>query len=350
MEEVKVEPGNEVEDIEYGSGLLVERADSRDALFAAFEDVAGAFPDSFALDRLPFVRNQLLQFSCVCQTVARIQDYANRLEGDNRKTAARYGYAYCKLWDGQPTLQGTFTRTGFDVAVKLGFADAIKWEDNSSLSFAEYIARPTVDADSSAQPFRFSGYVQMSSPNEIKTYLMKYKLPVSLGLNANNTAWGGTVVRANNYVIQEPTGSRLGHLMALVGWEPRGWIIENSWGESWGDKGRAIVPYNHSGLHAYFFGGYDLPNNWKSINEDYKNMIGYDQVNDLQHVFAEEFLGRKFKPEELGIVKQRNLNILANLKEGGVAGHNKNRKEFRGFVPENIEAAKSGRIPSQDIV
>lgn len=33
------------------------------------------------------------------------------------------------------------------------------------------------------------------------------------------------------------------HCMVIYGWCEKGWKILNSWGKSWGDAGKAILPY-----------------------------------------------------------------------------------------------------------
>lgn len=35
-----------------------------------------------------------------------------------------------------------------------------------------------------------------------------------------------------------------GHAIAIVGWNEKGFIIRNSWGTSWGQKGYSILPYD----------------------------------------------------------------------------------------------------------
>jgi pimeloyl-ACP methyl ester carboxylesterase len=41
-----------------------------------------------------------------------------------------------------------------------------------------------------------------------------------------------------------------GHAVAIVGYTREGFIIQNSWGESWGHKGFAVLPYEDYLLHA----------------------------------------------------------------------------------------------------
>ena len=35
-----------------------------------------------------------------------------------------------------------------------------------------------------------------------------------------------------------------GHAIAIVGWDNEGFIIRNSWGKSYGNKGYSVIPYN----------------------------------------------------------------------------------------------------------
>jgi C1A family cysteine protease len=35
------------------------------------------------------------------------------------------------------------------------------------------------------------------------------------------------------------------HCVLIVGWDERGWLIQNSWGTSYGGDGRFVIPYNY---------------------------------------------------------------------------------------------------------
>jgi len=50
---------------------------------------------------------------------------------------------------------------------------------------------------------------------------------------------------------KQRTGDNLlgGHAMTIVGYNEEGFIIRNSWGDSWGDAGHTIFPYEDWGFH-----------------------------------------------------------------------------------------------------
>ncbi len=57
--------------------------------------------------------------------------------------------------------------------------------------------------------------------------------------------WGAAAVRAADGVIvhRRQTPQAAGHAFALVGYDERGFIVQNSWGEDWGRQGTAIWTY-----------------------------------------------------------------------------------------------------------
>ena len=68
---------------------------------------------------------------------------------------------------------------------------------------------------------------------------------------------GPTTVTVDNGIraVQLPVISRKGraesgHAIALVGYTRDGFIVQNSWGEAWGQKGFALLPYEDYILHA----------------------------------------------------------------------------------------------------
>lgn len=70
-------------------------------------------------------------------------------------------------------------------------------------------------------------------------------LPVNLEYTEN-----GNARRRALPVIQRKGNADGGHAIAIVGYTYEGFIIQNSWGESWGEGGFALLPYEDFLLHA----------------------------------------------------------------------------------------------------
>ncbi|MBI3654474.1 MAG: C1 family peptidase [Acidobacteria bacterium] len=51
-------------------------------------------------------------------------------------------------------------------------------------------------------------------------------------------------------IIKQKGEAENGHAVAIVGYTKEGFIIQNSWGESWGNKGFALLPYEDYLMHA----------------------------------------------------------------------------------------------------
>jgi hypothetical protein len=51
-------------------------------------------------------------------------------------------------------------------------------------------------------------------------------------------------------VIERKGRAENGHAVAIVGYNDEGFIIQNSWGEGWGERGFALLPYQDFMLHA----------------------------------------------------------------------------------------------------
>lgn len=54
-------------------------------------------------------------------------------------------------------------------------------------------------------------------------------------------------------VFNEKTGGFIGHVVLIIGWddERQAWLIKNSWGEQWGEKGFAWVKYGSNNIGQF---------------------------------------------------------------------------------------------------
>jgi len=289
---------DEVSDLGLKTGLILAPPDPRDALagdFMSVETLSASVDDieEYELERLPKYPYQNGFPSCVAQTMATWIAYANRKEGVADFMTGRYLYAHCKAIDGYPALEGTFTKTGLKVAIEIGTVIDELYPEKHDITYEEYIELPPESLKNDASPYRMKSYVGFENDTQIKQQIVMNQLPVIVGINSNNTGWGNAVVKVNNYVLQEPTGGRYGHQVLVTGWNKDGWIFENWWGKSWGNDGRATVPYDYSGIWNRMYVPCDLPNYWKEINDMWNKLatieaawkwleeLGHPPINDV---------------------------------------------------------------------
>ena len=56
-----------------------------------------------------------------------------------------------------------------------------------------------------------------------------------------------------------------GHAVLITGWTKKYWIVQNSWGEKWGKKGRFYIPINKTG--EVFFEVYGITDDIKAVKK-----------------------------------------------------------------------------------
>lgn len=89
-----------------------------------------------------------------------------------------------------------------------------------------------------AEPFKIINYFRCYTQDEVKLALLNQGAVV-LGAPVYNTFAADCPIPGPDDV------KRGGHAMCLVGWDETGWIIQNSWGKSWGHKGCLHMPYEY---------------------------------------------------------------------------------------------------------
>jgi len=116
--------------------------------------------------------------------------------------------------------------------------------------------------DLDAEPHRISAYAQLYSVLDVKTALLSIgAVPVAYTLYESfySVSSDGLVPIPN-----KKKESWLGnHMMLIIGWKKIGgvecWIVLNSWGQWWGDKGLCYIPTK----------GYDFTEAWSLTDEVY---------------------------------------------------------------------------------
>jgi hypothetical protein len=86
------------------------------------------------------------------------------------------------------------------------------------------------------------------SSDEIKAAIYQHGT-ISVGVSAGDN-WGS--YRGGKFTGCQSGNPQLNHAVNLVGWSDSGgyWIMRNSWGTSWGDRGYMLIPYGCDGIGA----------------------------------------------------------------------------------------------------
>lgn len=215
---------------------IISPFDARDFVAKAVEK---DFPESFELDELP-VKNQGQVGSCVAHAASELVEYINRWqEGSYVKMSTGYIYGN-REYEVNKLSGGYYARLAMKVLKHRGDCSYDSFPYNVEMPKAEelYNNRDT-SIDEEAYKNRITSYYRLNDNNAVKATLLE-KYPVICSI-----AWGsGSKYDRQDGMVHFSDKKDGGHCVLLVGWNEKGWIIQNSWGKTWGNKGRAIIPYD----------------------------------------------------------------------------------------------------------
>ena len=201
-------------------------------------NAAAEFPDSYKCPIEMAIKNQGSKPTCVAHALASLLEYhytRQMKDSEPFSTEFIYGYRESNYYIGN----GMVIRNGLNTLLKYGDPFQLDCPGNSDLT----AARKKIEEDLEyykglAWPHRISTYYRCNNEAEIKTALMQYG-PVVISMN---TYSGGKLV--DDVYTWNPDASYGRHCVLIIGWDERGWLIQNSWGKSYGGDGCFILPYD----------------------------------------------------------------------------------------------------------
>lgn len=194
------------------------------------------FPDKFELKTVR-IKNQGAVGSCVAHALSSIIEYYNSTQR-NDPTEMSTGYIYGNRTNSSHKDSGMIMRDALDVVKNYGDVPREYFPQNVETPMAlKLYERKADDLYDVGHPNRISEYCRINTVNAAKLALSA-GVPLLMAMEWYSDMRLEDGVLKTNYV-----GYEGGHCMFIYGWDERGWKIQNSWGEDWGENGTFILPY-----------------------------------------------------------------------------------------------------------
>lgn len=228
-----------MEDFKHQFGSLFSIPDVRD--YIAHSNVSNdAIPKEFMLSNLPAIKNQGSVGSCVAHSLATVAEFYTKKE-TGKKTVMSTGYIYGNRIFTTHRGSGMYTREALKTMTKYGDVPHEYFPYNVEVPKAiELFEEKVDDIEEIGYGYKFKAYYKLTTEKDIKTHLLSEN-PVVIAM-----PWYDDIRIVNGVMITDQVKSKTtgGHCMVIVGWNETGWVVQNSWGSNWGNKGRFTLPYN----------------------------------------------------------------------------------------------------------
>lgn len=257
-------------------GAIESKIDVRDYQVACAAAPNVELPEVFELN-MRAVKNQHSVSSCVAHALAAVVEYFNFMQ-EKSDTTMSTEFIYGNRINHTYTDKGMIIRDALENLRKYGTCPNSSMPGN--IEVPEAIRRFNQDALGVipvAYPNRITNYCSLYKKNDMKLWLMT-KGPVVFSVKWYENYW----LTINNELHfdekSEPSGC---HCMVIYGWNKEGWLFQNSWGNTWGDGGRAVYPYDATIREAW-----GVEDTCYSTYKDDLVMQLKDQINELNTALA----------------------------------------------------------------
>ena len=257
-------------------GAIESKIDVRDYQVACAAAPNVELPEIFELN-MRAVKNQLAVSSCVAHALAAVVEYFNFMQ-EKTDTTMSTEFIYGNRINHTYTDQGMIIRDALENLRKYGTCPNSSMPGN--IEVPEAIRRFNQDALGVipvAYPNRITNYCSLYKKNDMKLWLMT-KGPIVFSVKWYENYW----LTVNNELHfdekSEPSGC---HCMVIYGWNKEGWLFQNSWGNTWGDGGRVVYPYDATIREAW-----GVEDTCYSTYKDDLVMQLKDQINELNTALA----------------------------------------------------------------
>lgn len=226
-------------------GWKPDHPDQRDVFFSAPPKVIKALPPNFDMRaEMPPVFNQGNLGSCTANAACALVWYLGIKEGHDIVVPSRlFEYYNTRLLEGTTRQDsGASIRDAIKAMTRWGFCPESDWPYN----IAAFAKKPPQAAYKDATKNIVRQYHAVpKAGSQIKAALSQGN-PVDFGFTVYQSFEGNAVASTGIVPMPLPSEQVLGgHSVLIVGYDDANswYIVRNSWGEEWGDKGYCYMPY-----------------------------------------------------------------------------------------------------------
>ena len=211
--------------------------------------------------RVPEILNQGQEGACTGFALAAVANYLLHNQGQTRRVSPRMMYEMARRYDEWPGewYEGSSARGAMKGWMRHGVAERTRWSDEKKGT--RYLTQAVI-ANAMLCPGGAYYRVKHRQVRDMHSALAETGILYATLMVHDGWDTPGPNVASISYsdqgkkkTLKLPIITRAGradggHAIAILGYNELGFIIQNSWGDGWGDNGFALLPYEDYMLHA----------------------------------------------------------------------------------------------------
>ena len=264
-------------------GCIPSTYDSRDYTLSAAATKSSELPEEYICPLKMPVKNQGQVGSCVAHATSSILEY-HALPAQKLSTNFIYGLQKCLF---NKETEGMMLRDACKIAADYGDMLLEDCPGNTEVPGCFSVAEEALNNQEKrarASEYRILKYFLCLSNKDIKHALYNYG-PVLASVKWYNT------FKVNKEGILEGTqkGDYGYHAIVIYGYTKDGFLCQNSWGSTWGNNGRFILPYTIKVREARGFVDWNGTDELKEPSTNGIWNLLYKGLNAIINIFAKWF-------------------------------------------------------------